>query len=99
MIFREFSVKYDESKIDISFFAGTMFWFSPRALSGIHAANRNVLEFESENGKQDGTLAHAWERAFCGIARAAGYTISTIEMGGKELQDIDGIYNTVDAVD
>ena len=56
---------------ELGFFAGTMFWFVPDALMAIQRMPGTAVAFEAEAGKQDGTLAHAWERAFCLLARAA----------------------------
>ncbi len=69
---------------ELAFFAGTMFWFVPFALSAIHRCEGRAVVFEQENGKQDGTLAHAWERAFCLLVREAGYGVSSVELGGLD---------------
>ena len=60
----------DASKEGLEFFAGSMFWFKPSAFtsSPLISFDRNFLE----NGSQDGTLAHAFERIFCKIARSSG---------------------------
>lgn len=70
---------------ELAFFAGTMFWFSPKALSAIHFCDGPSVCFEPENGKQDGTLAHAWERAFCLLSRASGYSVSSVDVEGVDL--------------
>jgi rhamnosyltransferase len=80
----------------LAFFAGSMFWFSPKALAAINHCKERSLCFQPENGMQDGTLAHAWERAFCLIAKDAGYEISSINHYGKSiLDDSDTIFNNV----
>ena len=84
---------------ELAFFAGTMFWFAPRALAAIHRAQGEAVAFEPENGKQDGTLAHAWERAFCLIARAAGHSISSASLDGRDLFAFDMSGNRVPVLD
>ena len=81
------------SKKSLGFFAGSMFWFNPRSLSSLKLLENSYLEFESENGKQDGTLAHAFERLFCQIARSSGYEILTTDL--KALDNSKAPANTV----
>ncbi len=50
------------------FFAGTMFWISPRALEKPLQMFRDGLDFEAEDGTNDGQIAHAIERFFGLIA-------------------------------
>ncbi len=66
-------IRIDASKEGLEFFAGSMFWFKPSAfaLSALIPFDGNFLE----NGSQDGTLAHAFERIFCKIARNSGYRV------------------------
>jgi lipopolysaccharide biosynthesis protein len=62
----------------LGFFAGTMFWYSPKLVNPI--ADRLLkldIEFETEQGQQDGTLAHALERGISELARQAGHPIVT----------------------
>lgn len=80
---------------ELAFFAGTMFWFAPSALSAIHRAQGEALDFEPENGLQDGTLAHAWERTFCLLARAGGYRVSSSTLNGQDLFALDASSNRV----
>lgn len=70
---------------ELGFFAGTMFWFSAKALMAIQKMQGNVFEFEAEAGKQDGTLAHAWERAFCLLSRASGYRVTSLNISGNDI--------------
>lgn len=72
-----------------------MFWFAPKALAAIHNATNDVVEFDFENGKQDGTLAHAWERTFCLLARDAGYLVASNELGAQDLFSIESKANVV----
>lgn len=81
---------------ELAFFAGSMFWFSPKALAAIHSCKERSLRFQAENGLQDGTLAHAWERAFCLIAKDSKYNVSSIAHGGKSIfNDTNNIFNNV----
>jgi rhamnosyltransferase len=80
---------------ELAFFAGTMFWLAPKAMTALHAATGETVEFDLENGKQDGTLAHAWERAFCLIARDAGYMVSAATLDGKDIFNLDSSQNKV----
>lgn len=94
-ILRACGISVDPNGPVLNFFAGTMFWFAPDALARIHQCDNEVLAFEPENGKQDGTLAHAWERAFCLIARASGHQVSTVEMNGVDVLEANNQFNRV----
>jgi lipopolysaccharide biosynthesis protein len=80
---------------ELAFFAGTMFWFAPNALSAIHRAHAEAVAFEAENGEQDGTLAHAWERAFCLLVREAGFGVSSVMLAGHNIFSVDSSRNQV----
>ncbi len=80
---------------ELAFFAGTMFWFSPAAFKDIYGWNTESMIFEAENGKQDGTLAHAWERAFSLLAKNQGFKVSAVELKGLDLFTKDNIENKV----
>ena len=67
---------------ELGFFAGSMFWFSPRAFAPINHIPVSELAFEPENGNQDGALAHSVERIFCQIVRAAGYSATSLQLSG-----------------
>ena len=95
MILQSCGVHYAGDGPELAFFAGTMFWFSPKALSAIYTAKGGAVEFELENGMQDGTLAHAWERSFCLIARAAGYGVSSATLDGQDIFSLDSSRNKV----
>jgi lipopolysaccharide biosynthesis protein len=68
-----------EGSINPGFFAGSMFWFRPKAIELLNQIPESQLCFRAEDGSFDGTLAHAIERIFCPISTAHGYEISTIE--------------------
>jgi lipopolysaccharide biosynthesis protein len=80
-------IKVPDNEPDLGFFAGTMFWFAPKAFDAITAIpdTAPVLCFEPEPTKQDGTAAHAWERAFCLFSREAGYTVTSLPLAGKDI--------------
>lgn len=84
---------------DLGFFAGSMFWFRPAALAQLQRLPASELDFEPENGAQDGTLAHAIERAFGPLARAEGFRTTTIHLNGQEIHDIPTRTNRVPVLD
>lgn len=94
-ILKTCEVHYEENNPELGFFAGTMFWFSPKAFAALHKATGRAVEFDLENGMQDGTLAHAWERAFCLLARSAGYRVSSVVLDGKDIFSFDSSCNKV----
>jgi rhamnosyltransferase len=98
-ILRACSLSSGHEDPSLGFFAGTMFWFTPSALAAIHRAQGDSIAFEQENGKQDGTLAHAWERAFCLIARDAGYYVSSVTLDGRDIFAFDTSQNRVPVLD
>jgi rhamnosyltransferase len=94
-ILKNCNVQQESEDPELAFFAGTMFWLAPKAMTALHAATGETVEFDLENGKQDGTLAHAWERAFCLIARDAGYMVSAATLDGKDIFNLDSSQNKV----
>jgi hypothetical protein len=64
-------------QIQPDFFAGSMFWFRPKALTPLRAL-RLSQEFEGDQGKRDGALEHAVERTFSNVVTAAGYEVEEI---------------------
>lgn len=84
-----------EEEVSLGFFAGSMFWFSPSAISPLKNIPLGDLDFVHENGMQDGTLAHALERVFCSIARAQGYRTSSLKLAGAEINNTETICNKV----
>jgi rhamnosyltransferase len=62
-----------DSELNLEFFAGTMFWFKPSTFS-----TSSLFPYDGlfvEDGAQDGTLAHAFERVFCKVARNADLSV------------------------
>lgn len=64
------------------FAAGTMFWFRFGALKHVLASDISADDFGPELGAIDGTLAHAFERAFATLVAAAGFKIERIAIDG-----------------
>jgi lipopolysaccharide biosynthesis protein len=62
---------YDDATM---FAGGTMFWGRTAAFDGLTGQAAAALPFETEMGRIDGTLAHAFERSMSAIATAAGYS-------------------------
>lgn len=79
----------------LGFFAGSMFWLSPKALAPLKSLPQSYFSFPEENGLQDGTVAHAFERIFCPLSRFVGLKTSSLELGGEEINDTHSISNTV----
>ncbi len=95
MILQSCNAQHMGEEPELAFFAGTMFWFAPKAIAALHAAEGKAVEFEMENGMQDGTLAHAWERAFCLLVRVAGFQVSSTSLDGKDIFTYDSSSNKV----
>ena len=84
-----------EEDVPLGFFAGTMFWFAPKAIAALHDIPDSLLTFAPENGKQDGTLAHALERLFGILPQLSGYTITSLALAGRSLNDVATLDHTV----
>jgi rhamnosyltransferase len=86
----------DDYEPNLGFFAGSMFWFSPKALLLIKEIPEEVIDFEDESGKQDGTLAHAFERIFALFARKSGYVVTSASVANyKDMAQVDTASNNV----
>ena len=66
--------------------AGSMFWFRPQAVSGLLTPVTQRM-FTAEQGKLDGTAAHALERLFVLIAGQRGYTSFPVNL----LEELSGV--------
>lgn len=82
----------------LAFFAGSMFWCNPKALRGLRSVPEDLLLFEDELGQRDGTLAHALERAFCEVARHAGYVVTSLPLEGRDIHTTDTSANRVPVI-
>lgn len=82
---------------ELGFFAGSMFWFSPRALNRLHLLelSGNKFTFEPESGQMDGTLAHCIERIFCDLAVAEGLYVGAAEFPEEEISHEKSKRNSV----
>ncbi|SDI96480.1 Glycosyl transferase family 2 [Vreelandella titanicae] len=67
---------------DWGFFAGSMFWCRPQALSAL-AAEVAPLMFEPETGEQDGELSHALERLVGGVVRPQSERVLLLPHGSN----------------
>ena len=74
--------------------AGTMFWARTRALSKILNAGLKFEDFPAEQGQNDGTIAHAFERSILLAARSESMSYYefdpavekySVNLGGKNL--------------
>lgn len=80
----------NKSEIPLGFFAGSMFWFKPKAIyQCAELIETTGLSFEPENGKQDGTLAHAVERVFCNMSTYNNLEATTIKLNGTPISSVD----------
>ena len=82
------SVGIPTDNIDFSFVAGSMFWFRPQAFNLLLETGILTQDFDLEQGQQDGTLAHAFERFFGMAANYAGYKIAESDSQEVKLSDI-----------
>jgi lipopolysaccharide biosynthesis protein len=62
----------------IVFFAGTMFWFRPDALSLLRHPPAGGWAFPAEPAPDEGSLAHALERLLPTSALLAGYSVESL---------------------
>lgn len=75
---------------DFVFPAGSMFWFSPKALLPLFKLELSDVDFEREAGQVDGTTAHAIERLFGLSSMKAGMTV--VDTDGNSRFDDDYLF-------
>ncbi len=74
---------------EFNFIAGSMFWFTPKAISPILFMGLKENDFGIEKGLKDGTLAHAFERFFGLLVTKNGYKIEEIGENSKDSPKYD----------
>lgn len=81
------SIGIPTDTVEFTYAAGSMFWFKPQALKLL--LNEEILsqDFEPEQGQQDATFAHAFERLFGMVANFAGYKIAESDSSKIKLPD------------
>jgi lipopolysaccharide biosynthesis protein len=62
----------------LRFAAGSMYWVRGFVLQGLRALNLDADDFEDEDGRVDGTTAHAVERIIGIVTREAGYSLREV---------------------
>jgi rhamnosyltransferase len=85
-------------RYDLGFFAGSMFWFNPKALEPLGQIGfglRNKFKFDAEEGQRDGTLAHSIERVFADICVARGYIVSDVKNPNSPLDHASTSSNSI----
>lgn len=70
--------KLPKNLLECPFFAGTMFWFRPPALTGLRGLALRGDDFPIEMAQTDGTMAHALERLIAPLVEQAGYRIESV---------------------
>ena len=78
----------------LGFFAGSMFWFSPRIFRAL-TESEVTLDFESEEGQMDGTTAHAFERIICDFARNEALSVTSAHDPTKEISIDASKWNSI----
>jgi len=82
------SVDIPTDPIEFEYVAGSMFWFRPQAFDLLLKTGTLTNDFDPEQGKTDGTLAHAFERFFGMVVNHAGYKIAESDSQGVKLSEI-----------
>lgn len=83
---------------DLGFFAGSMFWFNPKAFKPLGKIRVGVFgrfAFDVESGQRDGTLAHSIERIFADICISGGYSVSDVRSPSKSINRAATFSNSI----
>jgi lipopolysaccharide biosynthesis protein len=80
---KELIARYNLKIFDYRFVAGTMFWMRTSIIEKFFSVNsalgcREMLEEGNFTDDYEGTYTHSWERIFCLLANAQGFTIKGI---------------------
>lgn len=67
-----------ETMLQMSFFAGTMFWFRPSSFERIRVLPISDSESPVEMSQTDGTPAHALERLVWPLVEASGFIVESV---------------------
>ena len=94
-IYKCLNIESINKKSKTSFFAGSMFWFNPKAFELLKFPEMCKMEFEQEEGQQDGTLAHAYERVFVSICEKSNFKYADIKKGIFSKDEKEILSNTV----
>ncbi len=67
------------SDFELDFFAGTMFWVRPTALTHLRGARLgDPAAYAPEAGRTDGAVEHALERLFTASVKKAGFSLGSL---------------------
>ena len=83
-----------DNRCPVEFPAGSMFWFTPKAVRPLLNRHLTFADFAPEKGQIDGTMAHAVERAFLYMAEAQELRWVKVcadidEIGGAPVINVD----------
>jgi len=72
------------------FFAGSMFWFRPMLLRRLahHVREKISFELDGDGSRNDGQMAHAFERMIGMIASLEGLDVGLVDLAGQEGDDV-----------
>ena len=76
------AMEINKKREEYGFFAGTMFWIRIDAISSVLHSDFQIIDFERENGRIDGTLAHALERVFCIVPEVSSKNVYEASKSG-----------------
>ncbi len=80
-IAQRLNISLSDEYIDYS--VGSFFWVKVKSIKNFLNFNYTIDDFGKEEGKADGTLAHAIERMIPQAVKASGYTYLVYDINGK----------------